>query len=146
MPRARSTRDGLQFSFRRHIRLESTFPLYTLVRDQPVVTAEGLVGRVILVTPISSKVLLITDERFGAGAVTAQTAQSRLVGILRGRDQFLCELRLVAAAGKLENGEQVITSGQDQLYPKGLLSGHCLRPLRQSLCVRPTLHRARSRL
>jgi rod shape-determining protein MreC len=94
-----------------------------VMKDQPVVTSEGLVGRVISVSPISSRVLLITDERHGAGAVIAQTAETRLVGTLKGKDQSLCELRLIAAAGKLENGEQVITSGQDQLYPKGLLIG-----------------------
>jgi len=94
-----------------------------VMKDQPVVTAEGLVGRVINVAPISSRVLLITDERHGAGAVIAQTANTRLVGTLKGKDQSLCELRLIAAAGKLENGEQVITSGQDHIYPKGLLIG-----------------------
>src|SRR5215470_613899 len=65
-----------------------------VMKDQPVVTAEGLVGRVINVAPISSRVLLITDERHGAGAVVAQTANTRLVGTLKGRDQALCELRL----------------------------------------------------
>ncbi|HKE04058.1 MAG TPA: rod shape-determining protein MreC [Blastocatellia bacterium] len=94
-----------------------------VMKDQPVVTAEGLVGRVINVAPISSRVLLITDERHGAGAVIAQTANTRLVGTLKGKDQSLCELKLIAAAGKLENGEQVITSGQDHIYPKGLLIG-----------------------
>jgi len=92
-------------------------------KDQPVVTADGLAGRVISVSSISSRVLLITDERHGAGAVIAQTAENRLVGILKGKNDSLCELKLVAAAGKLENGEQVITSGQDRLYPKGLLIG-----------------------
>jgi rod shape-determining protein MreC len=92
-------------------------------KDQPVVTADGLVGRVIYVTLISSRVLLITDERHGAGAMVAQTADSHLFGALKGKDRALCELRLLAAPGKLENGEQVITSGQDQLYPKGLLIG-----------------------
>jgi rod shape-determining protein MreC len=92
-------------------------------KDQPVMTAEGLVGRVIVVSPISSRVLLITDERHGAGAVIAQTAENRLLGVLKGKNQSLCELRFLAAPGKLENGEQVITSGQDQLYPKGLLIG-----------------------
>src|SRR5262249_60235951 len=81
------------------------------------------VGRVIIVSPIASRVLLVTDERHGAGAVIAQTANTRLVGTLKGKDQSLCELKLIAAAGKLENGEQVITSGQDHIYPKGLLIG-----------------------
>jgi rod shape-determining protein MreC len=96
-----------------------------LEKDQPVVTTEGLVGRVVSVSPISSRVLLITDERHGAGAVIAQTAENRLVGILKGKNQALCELRVITEAGKLklENGEQVITTGQDQLYPRGLLIG-----------------------
>src|SRR5215475_11837724 len=92
-------------------------------KDQPVVTTEGLVGRVIIVSPISSRVLLITDERHGAGAVVAQTAENRMVGPLKGKNQSLCELRLLSEGGKLENGEQVVTSGQDQLYPRGLLIG-----------------------
>jgi len=92
-------------------------------KDQPVVTTEGLVGRVVSVSPISSRVLLITDERHGAGAVVAQTTENRMVGILKGKNQSLCELKLLSEGGKLENGEQVITSGQDQLYPKGLLIG-----------------------
>jgi rod shape-determining protein MreC len=68
-------------------------------------------------------VLLITDERHGAGAIVAQTAENRLVGILKGKDHLLCELRILSEGGKLENGEQVITSGQDQKYPRGLLIG-----------------------
>jgi rod shape-determining protein MreC len=92
-------------------------------KDQPVVTNEGLVGRVVSVSPISSRVLLITDERHGAGAVVAQTAENRLVGILKGKNQSLCELKVITEVSKLENGEQVITSGQDQLYPRGLLIG-----------------------
>ncbi|HEU0174573.1 MAG TPA: rod shape-determining protein MreC [Blastocatellia bacterium] len=97
--------------------------LHGVERDQPVVSTEGLVGRVVSVSPISARVLLITDERHGAGAVVAQTAENRMVGILKGKNQSLCELRLLSEGGKLENGEQVITSGQDQLYPRGLLIG-----------------------
>jgi rod shape-determining protein MreC len=92
-------------------------------KDQPVVTTEGLVGRVVIVSPISSRVLLITDERHGAGAVVAQTTENRVVGTLKGKNQSLCELKLLSEGLKLQNGEQVITSGQDQLYPRGLLIG-----------------------
>jgi rod shape-determining protein MreC len=55
--------------------------------------------------------------------VVAQTAENRLVGILKGKNQSLCELNPLGEGGKLKNGEQVITSGQDQLYPRGLLIG-----------------------
>jgi rod shape-determining protein MreC len=97
--------------------------IHGVEKDQPVVTTEGLVGRVVIVSPISSRVLLITDERHGAGAVVAQTAENRMVGVLKGKNQSLCELKLLSEGGKLVNGEQVITSGQDQLYPRGLLIG-----------------------
>jgi rod shape-determining protein MreC len=92
-------------------------------KDQPVVSADGLVGRVISVSPISSQVLLVTDERHGAGAVVAHTAETRVVGSLKGKGQSLCELKIYSEGAKVENGEQVITSGQDRLYPRGLLIG-----------------------
>ncbi len=94
-----------------------------LQKSQPVVTGEGVVGRVIEVGLTSSRVLLITDERHGAGAVIAQTAEKRLLGVLKGKDRSLCELRFGETPEKLENGEVVITSGQDQIYPRGLLIG-----------------------
>jgi rod shape-determining protein MreC len=97
--------------------------IHGVEKDQPVVSNEGLVGRVISVSPISSRVLLVTDERHGAGAVVAQTADGRLVGILKGQNKSLCKLTLLSEGGKLKNGEEVITSGQDQLYPRGLLIG-----------------------
>src|SRR5882672_1452075 len=62
----------------------------------------------------------IPTRRF---SVVAQTTENRLVGILKGKNQALCALKLLSEGGKLENGEQVITSGQDQLYPRGLLIG-----------------------
>jgi rod shape-determining protein MreC len=97
--------------------------LHGVEKDQPVVSNEGLVGRVVSVSPISSRVLLLTDERHGAGAMVAQTTENRLVGILTGQNQSLCKLALLSEGGKLNNGEEVITSGQDQLYPRGLLIG-----------------------
>lgn len=93
-------------------------------KDQPVVTAEGLIGRVILVTPLASQVLLISDERHGAGAaVIGQLAQSRWLGIIEGKSERLCQMRFIQPPEKLEPGDQVVTSGQDGLYPPGLLIG-----------------------
>lgn len=94
-------------------------------KDQPVVAANGgLVGRVIEVGLISARVLLVTDERHASGAeVMAQTAQTRWLGVVEGKKQYLCELRFIAGPEKIEAGEQVLTSGQDGLYPKGLLIG-----------------------
>ena len=89
----------------------------------PVVTPEGLVGRVILALPLASRVLLLTDERHGAGAIIGQLVTSRLVGVVKGKNNTLCEMRFFAGADKVAAGEVVITSGQDGLYPRGLPIG-----------------------
>lgn len=98
-----------------------------VAKDQPVVTVEGLVGRVINAWPLSAQVLLITDERHGAGAIIGQTEDNRLLGVVRGRKDYFCEMRFIAPSGKVENGEPVITSGQDGIYPRGLLIGRVRR-------------------
>ena len=92
-------------------------------KDMPVVTADGLVGRVIIVAPFSARVLLLTDERHGAGAIIGQLATSRLVGVVRGKNNYLCMMNFVAAAEKANADEVVITSGQDGLYPRGIPLG-----------------------
>lgn len=93
-------------------------------KDMPVVTPEGLVGRVVFVGPFAARVLLLTDERHGAGAIIGQLLTSRLIGVIKGKNGALCEMRFVAAADKVAAGEPVITSGQDGIYPRGLLLGN----------------------
>lgn len=92
-------------------------------KDMPVVTPEGLVGRVILAGPTSSRVLLLTDERFGAGAIIGQLVNSRLIGVVRGKNSYLCVMNFVAASEKATAGEMIITSGQDGLFPRGIPLG-----------------------
>src|ERR1051325_6593447 len=52
--------------------------------DMPVVTPEGIVGRVVGVGPVSAQVMLLTDERSAAGAVVGQLGSSNAVGGGRG--------------------------------------------------------------
>jgi len=96
-------------------------------KDQPVVTPEGLVGRVIDVAPNAARVLLMTDERHGAGALIGQLTESRLLGVVRGRNNYLCEMKFVAGTEDIKPGETAITSGKDGLYPAGLVIGRVTR-------------------
>jgi rod shape-determining protein MreC len=98
-----------------------------VVKDQPVVTADGLVGRVIESYPFSARVLLITDEKHGAGAIIGQMVEGRSLGVVNGKKEYVCEFRFIDPPKKVENGELVITSGQDGIYPKGLLIGRVKR-------------------
>lgn len=92
-------------------------------RYHPVVTPEGVVGRVTEVAPNASRVLLITDERHGAGAIIGQLAGSRARGVIKGKSEYLCEMSFLAGTIKIEPGELVLTSGQDMIYPPGLVIG-----------------------
>ncbi|HJP91900.1 MAG TPA: rod shape-determining protein MreC [Pyrinomonadaceae bacterium] len=94
--------------------------------NMPVVTAGGIVGRIITVGPWSSQVMLITDEKAGAGAVVGQLGQSGALGSVRGRADLgvsLIEMRYVSGLEKVELGDYVMTTGQDGIYPPGLNVG-----------------------
>ena len=92
--------------------------------DMPVVTPEGIVGRVVGVGPVSAQVMLLTDERSAAGAVVGQLGQSNAIGSVRGYGKNgLLEMRYVSGLETVNVGDYVVTTGQDKIYPPGLNVG-----------------------
>jgi|1186.fasta_scaffold48372_2 rod shape-determining protein MreC len=89
-------------------------------KDMAVITAEGIVGKVILVYPSVAQVLLISDQSSGVGALLEK---SRLQGVLRGTATGEVGLEKVMSDQQVELGEKVLTSGGDQIFPKGLPVG-----------------------
>ena len=97
-----------------------------IAMNMPVVTSGGIVGRIITVSPWASQVMLLTDEKAGAGAVVGQLGQSGALGSVRGRADLgaaLIEMRYVSGTEKVEVGDNVMTTGQDGIYPPGLNVG-----------------------
>jgi len=105
--------------------------------NMPVVTAGGIVGRVITVSPFSAQVMLITDEKAGAGAVVGQLGQSGALGSVRGLgEKGLVEMRYVSGLENVDVGDYVMTTGQDGIYPAGLNVGEVVE-LRKGTATQP---------
>jgi rod shape-determining protein MreC len=91
-----------------------------VAQDMAVVSAEGLMGRVIGVSSRHAKVLLILDAN---SAVDALIQRSRVRGVLVGLGRDLCLLKYVQRNEDVQVGDQVISSGMGGVFPKGLLLG-----------------------
>lgn len=85
-----------------------------------VINADGVAGRVSAAYPTSSQVLLITDQSFSAGVVSAK---NRVEGILKGLGRSECGVYYIPRDEKVEVGEWFYTSGEDRIFPRGLPVG-----------------------
>lgn len=89
-------------------------------RDMPVVTASGLVGRVVQVTNSASRVLPITDP---TSAVNARLQDTRDEGTVVGQPGGGLSLNYISQQAKIASGQTVITSGLGGIYPPGIIIG-----------------------
>src|SRR6202140_3234856 len=88
--------------------------------NMPVVTSGGIVGRIVSTSPWSAQVMLVTDEKSGAGAIVGQLGQSSALGSVKGMgENGLLEMRYVSGMEKVQLGDTVTTTGQDAIYPPG---------------------------
>lgn len=85
-----------------------------------VITPDGIVGKVQAVFPGSSLVLLISDANAAVGVILDK---SRAHGIMKGTGLYEARITYVPHEEKVSPGEKVFTSGEDRIYPKGLLVG-----------------------
>jgi rod shape-determining protein MreC len=85
-----------------------------------VVTPDGIVGKIVEVFPSTAQVLLINDKESGVGALFAD---SRTHGVVKGSGDPEPHMDYVVNDEKISPGETVLTSGEDRIFPKGLLIG-----------------------
>ena len=88
--------------------------------DQAVITPDGIVGKLRDVFPHTAQVLLINDQTSGAGVLLETT---RIRGILRGSTTGRIQINNLTPDSRIKPGEQVLTSGGDQVFPRGLKVG-----------------------
>ncbi|MDR1945924.1 MAG: rod shape-determining protein MreC [Desulfovibrio sp.] len=86
----------------------------------PVLTREGVVGRVLRAAPHAATVLMLTDPGFRLAVISNE---SRTPGILTGSTERRLEVAYVAQNARITPGETLITSGADGSFPKGIPVG-----------------------
>lgn len=95
-----------------------------LAKGSPVLVSEGIVGQIIKVAKNYSRVLLITDRN---SAVDALVQNSRVRGIVKGNSEDNCSFVYALRKDEVKQGETIISSGLDQVFPKGLKIGRILK-------------------
>lgn len=88
--------------------------------NMAVITPDGVIGKILEVYPASSQVLLVTDRESGVGALLGD---SRTEGVVKGTGGPDLLMDYVVSDEKVAAGEPVLTSGLDQIFPKGLPIG-----------------------
>jgi rod shape-determining protein MreC len=84
----------------------------------PVADEAGVIGQVTRVHPLVSEVTLITDQDH---VVPVQVVRNGLRAIaFGGGPSGMLELRLTAGNAEIQNGDRLVTSGIDGVYPAGL--------------------------
>jgi len=88
-----------------------------IIKDMIVLNGNGeLVGKIVEpITLISSKVRLITNPTGGIGAYIDE--KIKLEGLLTGNNTRVCNFKYLIENKLVRIGDQVITSGTDQIFP-----------------------------
>jgi rod shape-determining protein MreC len=91
-----------------------------LKRNMGVITPDGIVGKIVEVFPNSAQVMVMTDKDMGVGAMFAD---SRTHGVVKGTGDPEPLMDYVVNDEKVTPGQMIVTSGEDRIFPKGLLVG-----------------------
>jgi rod shape-determining protein MreC len=94
--------------------------------NAPVISTTGVVGRVVAVGPRAAKVQLLLDHESGLGV---RIERSRITAVVSGQAGFadhvgnLLAMKFVPVLADVAEGDVVVTSGLDRMFPKGLMVG-----------------------
>ncbi len=86
----------------------------------PVVTGQGLVGRVIKVSANAARIMLVTEP---TSAVSARLQTSRAEGTVRGTRAGTLEMDMIPLDSQATSGDLVITSGLGGNFPPDIVLG-----------------------
>lgn len=96
-----------------------------IVAKMPVITAEGVVGTVSRVFRGYSTVTAIIDPSHDIDGVILRT-RSRFIVEGKARSGLTGRLKYLDRSEDVKVGDEVVTSGIDGVFPKGMLIGHVI--------------------
>ena len=92
-------------------------------QNMAALTVGGVVGYIYRVEPYTSQVLLLTDRY---AAIDGLVQRSRARGIVEGFSKEICQMRYLKRGDDVEKGDLIVTSGLDNIFPKGFPVGEVL--------------------
>lgn len=95
----------------------------------PVVVPTGICGQVVDTSWHYAKVLLITDQNSAVDAIIQRT---RSRGIVTGHPGGQCQLKYALRKHDIKVGDAVVSSGLDNVFPKGLRLGEVSSVVKRS--------------
>jgi rod shape-determining protein MreC len=93
-------------------------------RGMPVLTPEGVVGRIGHVAGGTSDIMLLVDPRSAIDVIVPRTGGR---GILRGKsgeNGYRCSIEYLTRGNAAQVGDKVVTSGLGGAFPRDLAVGH----------------------
>jgi rod shape-determining protein MreC len=92
-----------------------------VTKDMIAITDKGLVGKISGVFDSYAYLLLLTDINF---SVSTRLQESRAEGVISGTGFRKCQLKYIHYEEEAKEGNTVITSGLDLLFPQGIPVGY----------------------
>ncbi len=108
-----------------------------------VITIGGVVGYVIQPQNYTSQILLLTDRY---ASIDSIVQRSRARGILQGLTQKTCRLSYVERDDDIIEGDRIVTSGLNNIFPKGFTVGTVTKVIKnrydisQEVSVKPAVN------
>ena len=99
--------------------------VHGIKKNMAVMTATGLIGKVVLVNQFTSTVELLSTENRNFRVASVIPGKEAAFGLIEGYDRERSELimKRIDSSFDIEVGQQVISSGLGGIFPKGLLIG-----------------------
>ena len=85
-----------------------------------VITAGGVIGRVVKTSPDYSRILLMSDRNSAVAGLIQRTGYE---GIVAGQQGRALRLNYIMTDADVQNGDIIITSGTDGVFPRGIMIG-----------------------